>query len=58
MNTLDQNQYTDAWRAFGDAVGHPRAVLVVCAHRYTNATAITAMARPRTLDSEWEGTLW
>jgi 4,5-DOPA dioxygenase extradiol len=49
MNTLDQNRYTDAWRSFGEVVGVPRAVLVVSAHWYTNATAVTAMARPRTI---------
>ncbi|HEX2850948.1 MAG TPA: 4,5-DOPA dioxygenase extradiol [Acidimicrobiales bacterium] len=49
MNTLDHNRYTDTWRSFGDAVGRPRAVLVVSAHWYTNATAVTAMARPRTI---------
>ena len=49
MNTLDANRYTKAWRAFGAAVERPRAVLVVSAHWYTNATAVTAMARPRTI---------
>ena len=49
MNTLEHNRYTDAWRAFGAAVPRPRAVLVVSAHWYTNATAVTAMARPRTI---------
>jgi 4,5-DOPA dioxygenase extradiol len=49
MNTLDRNRYTDAWRAFGAAAERPRAVLVVSAHWYTNATAVTAMARPRTI---------
>jgi 4,5-DOPA dioxygenase extradiol len=49
MNALERNRYTDAWRAFGEAVGMPRAVLVVSAHWYTNATAVTAMARPRTI---------
>jgi 4,5-DOPA dioxygenase extradiol len=49
MNTLDHNRYTDAWRAFGGSVGRPRALLVVSAHWYTNATAVTAMARPRTI---------
>ena len=49
MNTLDDNRYTQAWRRFGEAVGRPRAVLVVSAHWYTNATAVTAMARPRTI---------
>ena len=49
MNTLDQNRYTDAWASFGACVEQPRAVLVVSAHWYTNATAVTAMARPRTI---------
>jgi 4,5-DOPA dioxygenase extradiol len=49
MNALDRNRYTDAWRALGAAVPRPRAVLVVSAHWYINATAVTAMARPRTI---------
>jgi 4,5-DOPA dioxygenase extradiol len=49
MNALDTNRYTAAWRAFGEAVPRPRAVLVVSAHWYINATAVTAMPRPRTI---------
>jgi len=49
MNALESNRYTDAWRAFGAAVGPPRALLVISAHWYINATAVTAMARPRTI---------
>ena len=49
MNALDHNRYTEAWRAFGAAVPRPRAILVVSAHWYINATAVTAMARPRTI---------
>ena len=49
MNALDHNRYTEAWRAFGAAAPRPRAVLVVSAHWYVNATAVTAMARPRTI---------
>lgn len=49
MNTLEQNCYTDAWRAFGASIPRPRAVVVVSAHWYTNATAVTAMAEPRTI---------
>jgi 4,5-DOPA dioxygenase extradiol len=49
MNALDRNRYTEAWRAFGAAVPRPRAILVVSAHWYINATAVTAMARPRTI---------
>ena len=46
MNALDDNRYTEAWRAFGRAVPRPRAILVVSAHWYINATAVTAMPRP------------
>ena len=49
MNALERNGYTEAWRAFGAACGRPRAILVVSAHWYINATAVTAMARPRTI---------
>jgi 4,5-DOPA dioxygenase extradiol len=49
MNTLDRNRYTEAWRAFGAAAPRPRAILAISAHWYINATAVTAMARPRTI---------
>ena len=49
MNALERNRYTDAWRAFGAAAPRPRAVLVVSAHWYVNATAVTAMTRPKTI---------
>src|SRR6195952_1423270 len=49
MNALDRNRYTEAWRAFGRAVPKPRAILVISAHWYTNATAVTGMLRPRTI---------
>lgn len=53
MNALELNRYTSAWRAFGQSVremvGSPRAILVVSAHWYINATAVTAMAAPRTI---------
>ncbi len=49
MNALESNRYTEAWRAFGRSVPRPRAVLVVSAHWYVHATALTAMARPRTV---------
>ena len=49
MNALEANRYTEAWRAFGRCVPRPRAILVVSAHWYVNVTAVTAMARPRTI---------
>ncbi|WP_447729568.1 4,5-DOPA-extradiol-dioxygenase [Pseudoxanthomonas suwonensis] len=49
MNALERNRYTDAWRAFGADSPRPRAILAVSAHWYVNATAVTAMPRPRTI---------
>ena len=49
MNALERNRYTESWRALGAALPRPRAVLVVSAHWYINATAVTAMPRPRTI---------
>ena len=49
MNALETNRYTDAWRRFGVSAPKPRAILVVSAHWYVNVTAVTAMARPRTI---------
>jgi 4,5-DOPA dioxygenase extradiol len=49
MNTLERNRYTDAWRALAASLPRPRAVLAVSAHWYLNATAVTAMARPRVI---------
>ena len=52
MNALEDNRYTAAWRAFGGSVPKPRGILVVSAHWYTNATAVTAMPHPSVLPAE------
>jgi 4,5-DOPA dioxygenase extradiol len=49
MNALETNRYTESWRAFGQTVPTPSAILVVSAHWFINATAVTAMPRPRTI---------
>jgi 4,5-DOPA dioxygenase extradiol len=49
MNTLERNRYTEAWRLLGATAPRPRAILVVSAHWYINATAVTAMTQPRTI---------
>ena len=49
MNALERNGFTEAWRAFGKQLPRPRALLVVSAHWYIGATAVTAMAQPRTI---------
>ena len=49
MNALEQNDYTQTWHDFGQATARPRAILVISAHWYINATAITAMPKPKTI---------
>lgn len=49
MNTLEDNDFTAAWRAMGARLPKPRALLVVSAHWFFGATAVTAMAKPRTI---------
>jgi 4,5-DOPA dioxygenase extradiol len=49
MNALEHNRFTEAWRTFGERVPRPRAILAISAHWYIEATAVTAMARPRTI---------
>lgn len=49
MNAIERNRYTDAWEAFAATSPRPTAILAISAHWYINATAVTAMARPRTI---------
>ena len=49
MNALRQNAWTDGWASIGRSVPKPKAVLCVSAHWYIPATAVTAMALPRTI---------
>lgn len=49
MNAVSQNPWTRAWAALGTALPRPRAVLAISAHWYLPATAVTAMAAPRTI---------
>ena len=49
MNTLELNAFTQSWRALGRALPRPRAVLAISAHWFIQATAVTAMARPKVI---------
>jgi len=49
MNTLASNRYTEAWRRLGASVPRPKAILAISAHWLTRGTAVTAMAKPRTI---------
>jgi 4,5-DOPA dioxygenase extradiol len=49
MNTLERNGFTEAWRELPHSLPRPRAILVISAHWFFGATAVTAMPRPRTI---------
>lgn len=49
MNALDNNPYTVAWSAIGATLPRPNAILCISAHWYVPETAVTAMAKPRTI---------
>src|SRR4051812_2219222 len=49
MNALEHNTYTESWRKFAASLPRPRAILAVSAHWYINATAVTAMTKPKTI---------
>ena len=42
-------RYADGWRRIGETLPRPRAVLMVSAHWYIDAVAVTAMKAPRTI---------
>jgi len=49
MNALADNSWTRAWRAIGESIPRPKAVLSVSAHWYIPVVAVTAMEQPRTI---------
>jgi 4,5-DOPA dioxygenase extradiol len=49
MNALQDNEYTRGWRAMGETIPRPRAILAVSAHWYLPGTRVTAMPAPRTI---------
>jgi 4,5-DOPA dioxygenase extradiol len=49
MNALEHNDYTRAWRALGESLPRPRAILAISAHWYTRGTFVTSNDRPPTI---------
>jgi 4,5-DOPA dioxygenase extradiol len=49
MNALEDNAYTKGWRAIGQSIPRPRAVVCVSAHWYIEGTRVTAMGNPGTI---------
>lgn len=49
MNALADNQYTRAWNEMGRSMRHPRAILSISAHWYTQGSLVTANLSPPTI---------
>lgn len=49
MNGIEDNEFSQRWKAMGREIPVPKAVLVVSAHWFTSGTHITAMEHPRTI---------
>jgi len=49
MVAIEPGPISDGWRAMAAAVPRPKAILCVSAHWETRGTAVTAMAKPRTI---------
>src|SRR5580704_12697911 len=49
MNAIEDNEFTRTLAALGARLGKPAAVLCVSAHWLTRGSAVTGMARPRTI---------
>lgn len=49
MNAIEDTQYSRAWKALGEALPRPRAIVVVSAHWYVHRTAVTATEHPPTI---------
>jgi len=49
MNAIEDNPFSREWRALGEALPKPKAILCISAHWETWGTLVTAMDQPRTI---------
>jgi len=49
MNAIEKNEFTEGWKAIGDTLRLPKAILCISAHWETRGTFVTAMDHPRTI---------
>lgn len=49
MNAIEDNRWSQSFRALGQQLPHPRAVLAVSAHWYLPGTFVTGNAHPETI---------
>ncbi len=49
MNAIENNEFTDGWRAVAESMPKPQAIVCISAHWETGGTFVTAMAKPPTI---------
>ncbi len=49
MNAIENNPFTEGWKAAGIGLPKPNAILCISAHWETRGTFVTAMEKPRTI---------
>src|SRR5689334_21300766 len=49
MNGIEDNEFSQRWKAIAKEIPVPAAVLVVSAHWFTRGTRVTAMDFPQTI---------
>ena len=49
MNAVQTNVFTDGWRAIGERLPRPKAILSISAHWYVPETGVTVSTSPRTI---------
>jgi 4,5-DOPA dioxygenase extradiol len=49
MNAIEDNPFSQSWRAMGQKLPRPQAILCISAHWETRGTWVTAMDQPRTI---------
>jgi 4,5-DOPA dioxygenase extradiol len=49
MNAIEDNVYSQSWKALGQKLHRPQAILSISAHWLTKGTKVTGMAHPKTI---------
>lgn len=49
MNGIENNEFSNQWKKFGQSLPIPKAIVIVSAHWLTKGTWITAMKSPKTI---------
>lgn len=49
MNAVEQNEFTNSWKALAKKIPRPKLILCISAHWLTNGTFVTSMSNPKTI---------